>query len=93
MEYVFWVVSLNTLFIIIFAFCPYHFGSFAISAFGLREKTIGTHFEGLIATLCGYCVIGFCLVIFHSIASFLNFQKSRRILGYCYVVVKVFILF
>ncbi|EEB18578.1 ssm4 protein, putative [Pediculus humanus corporis] len=92
LEYVFWVVSLNTLFIIIFAFCPYHFGSFAISAFGLREKTIGTHFEGLIATLCGYCVIGFCLVIFHSIASFLNFQKSRRILGYCYVVVKVSLL-
>ncbi|KAK6645554.1 hypothetical protein RUM43_001831 [Polyplax serrata] len=92
LEHVFWVVTLNTLFIVVFAFCPYHFGNFAISGLGLQEKTMGTHFEGLITTLCGYCIIGFCLIVFHSIASFLNFQKSRRILGLCYVIVKVSLL-
>ena len=89
LEHVFWVVSLNTLFILVFAFCPYHFGNFAIAGLGLREKTVGTHFEGLITTLCGYCVIGLCLVVLHTFASLLGLQKSRRVLGLCYVIVKV----
>ena len=29
LEHVFWVISINTLFILIFAFCPYHIGHFA----------------------------------------------------------------
>eukprot|EP00058_Branchiostoma_floridae_P026802 XP_002612293.1 hypothetical protein BRAFLDRAFT_80099 [Branchiostoma floridae] len=32
LEHVFWVVSLNTLFILVFAFCPYHVGHFAAAA-------------------------------------------------------------
>jgi E3 ubiquitin-protein ligase MARCH6 len=35
LEHVFWVVSLNTLFIFIFAFCPYSIGNFAISFLGI----------------------------------------------------------
>ncbi|KAK2579697.1 hypothetical protein KPH14_011044 [Odynerus spinipes] len=92
LEHVFWVVSLNTLFIMVFAFCPYHIGHFAIAGLGLQEHAAASHFEGLVTTLCGYCVIGVCLVIFHTLAALLGFQRSQRILGLCYVIVKVSLL-
>ncbi|XP_066997682.2 E3 ubiquitin-protein ligase MARCHF6 [Anabrus simplex] len=92
LEHVFWVVSLNTLFILVFAFCPYHIGHFAVVGFSLREHAAASHFEGLVTTLCGYCVIGLCLVILHAFASVLGLRRSRRVLGLCYVVVKVSLL-
>lgn len=92
LEHVFWVVSLNTLFILVFAFCPYHMGHFAVVGLGLKEHAAASHFEGLVTTLCGYCVIGLCLVILHSLATLLNLTRSRRVLGLCYVVVKVSLL-
>lgn len=46
LEHVFWVVSLNTLFILVFAFCPYHMGHFAVLSLGLREHAAASHFEG-----------------------------------------------
>ena len=92
LEHVFWVVSLNTLFILVFAFCPYHIGHFTIMGFKLNSYIKGAHFEGMLTTLCGYCVIGLILVILHQITSFCNFKKSSRIFGLCYVVVKVSLL-
>ncbi|XP_043666485.1 E3 ubiquitin-protein ligase MARCHF6 isoform X4 [Vespula pensylvanica] len=92
LEHVFWVVSLNTLFIMVFAFCPYHIGHFAIAGLKLQEHAAASHFEGLVTTLCGYCVIGVCLVVFHTLAALLGFQQSQRILGLCYVIVKVSLL-
>lgn len=92
LEHVFWVVSLNTLFILIFAFCPYHIGHLAIVGLNIKEYATASHFEGLVTTLCGYCIIGVCLVILHNIATLLGLRKSRRILGLCYVVVKVSLL-
>lgn len=76
----------------VFAFCPYHIGHFAITGLGLEEHAAASHFEGLVTTLCGYCVIGVCLVIFHTLAALLGFQRSQRILGLCYVIVKVSLL-
>lgn len=38
LEHVFWVVSLNTLFIIIFAFCPYHIGRIGAATAGLAAE-------------------------------------------------------
>ncbi|CAL7941204.1 unnamed protein product [Xylocopa violacea] len=92
LEHVFWVVSLNTLFIMVFAFCPYYIGSFAIAGLGLQEYAAASHFEGLVTTLCGYCVTGVCLVILHTLAAPLGFQRSQRLLGLCYVIVKVSLL-
>ena len=92
LEHVFWVISLNTLFIIVFAFCPYHIGHFAISNMGLKEYAAASHFEGLLTTLCGYCVIAVCLVILHTLAALFGLRTSQRILGLCYVVVKVSLL-
>merc|ERR1712223_1150197 len=92
LEHVFWVVSLNTLFILVFAFCPYHIGHFTIKGFKVNSYIKGAHFEGMLTTLCGYCVIGLILVVLHQITSFCNFKKSSRIFGLCYVVVKVSLL-
>lgn len=92
LEHVFWVISLNTLFIIVFAFCPYHIGHFAIANMGLQEQAAASHFEGLLTTLCGYCVIGVCLVVLHTLAALFGLRTSQRILGLCYVVVKVSLL-
>ena len=89
LEHVFWVVSLNTLFILIFAFCPYHIGNFALAGFKMKHVTKGIHFEGLTITMVGYCMIGFSLVILHAASSFFKFKRSARVLGLCYVVVKV----
>ncbi|XP_023221121.1 E3 ubiquitin-protein ligase MARCH6-like [Centruroides sculpturatus] len=37
LEHVFWVVSLNTLLILVFAFCPYHIGHFTIVGMKLKD--------------------------------------------------------
>ncbi|XP_020288233.1 E3 ubiquitin-protein ligase MARCH6 [Pseudomyrmex gracilis] len=92
LEHVFWVVSLNTLFIMVFAFCPYHIGHSTIAGLGLQEHAAASHFEGLVTTLCGYCAIGFCFVILHTLAALFGLQRSQRILGLCYVIVKVSLL-
>lgn len=92
LEHVFWVISLNTLFILIFAFFPYHMGLMALSVLGLREPAAASHFEGLLTTLVGYCLVGMFLVILHRIAALFGLGKARRILGLCYVVVKVAML-
>jgi len=92
LEHVFWVVSLNTLFILIFAFCPYHIGHFTVMGFKLKAGVVGVHFSGLLITMTGYCVIGLLLVTLHTISSFLRFRKAARALGLCYVVVKVALL-
>jgi len=92
LEHVFWVVSLNTLFILIFAFCPYHIGHFTLMGFKLKAGVTGNHFSGLLITMTGYSVIGLLLAMLHSVSSFLRFKKAARALGLCYVVVKVALL-
>ncbi|KAJ8679013.1 hypothetical protein QAD02_014800 [Eretmocerus hayati] len=92
LEHVFWVMSLNTLFIMVFAFVPYQVGYYAISLMGLQEIVAASHFEGLLTTLCGYCVLGVFLVVLHALAALLGFQRSQRILGLGYVIVKVSLL-
>jgi len=92
LEHVFWVVSLNTLFILVFAFCPYHIGQFTLMGFRLKAGVSGVHFSGLLVTMTGYCMIGVSLVLLHALSSLLRFRRSARALGLCYVVVKVALL-
>uniref|UniRef100_A0A672TPV4 RING-type E3 ubiquitin transferase n=1 Tax=Strigops habroptila TaxID=2489341 RepID=A0A672TPV4_STRHB len=91
-EHVFWVVSLNTLFILVFAFCPYHIGHFSIVGLGFEEYVQASHFEGLITTIVGYVLLAVTLIICHGLAALVKFQRSRRLLGVCYIVVKVSLL-
>ncbi|MPC16067.1 E3 ubiquitin-protein ligase MARCH6 [Portunus trituberculatus] len=92
LEHVFWVVSLNTLFILVFAFCPYHIGHFMIVGFQLKGWVSASHFEGLLTALCGYCMVGLCLVLLHTLAAISRLNRPKRALGLCYVVVKVALL-
>lgn len=92
LEHVFWVISLNTLFIFVFAFCPYHIGQVLLAKTEMNELASASQFEGLVTTVSGYIVIGLCLVLLHFFTSILKFKRTERILGLCYVVVKVSLL-
>ncbi|CAB1317472.1 unnamed protein product [Coregonus sp. 'balchen'] len=65
LEHVFWVVSLNTLFILVFAFCPYHIGHFSVVGLGFENNVQASHFEGLITTIVGYIFLAMTLILCH----------------------------
>uniref|UniRef100_A0A8C3B4Y3 RING-type E3 ubiquitin transferase n=1 Tax=Cyclopterus lumpus TaxID=8103 RepID=A0A8C3B4Y3_CYCLU len=92
LEHVFWVMSLNTLFILVFAFCPYHIGHFSVVGLGFEEYVKASHFDGLVTTILGYILLAGALIVCHAFASLVKFQRSRRLLGVCYIVVKVSLL-
>ncbi|CAL8399738.1 unnamed protein product [Gadus morhua 'NCC'] len=68
LEHVFWVVSLNTLFILVFAFCPYHIGHFSVVGLGFEDYVQASHFEGLITTIVGYILLAMSLILCHGLA-------------------------
>jgi len=92
LEHVFWVISINTLFILIFAFCPYHIGHFATVGLRFEETMASSQFEGLLTTLGGYVIIASCLVLLYYVFSALKLHRIKRVFGFCYVVVKVSLL-
>ncbi|XP_026762905.1 E3 ubiquitin-protein ligase MARCHF6 [Galleria mellonella] len=89
LEHVFWVVSLNTLFIVVFAFCPYHIGRLGAALAGLTAEG---PFAGPLTALAGYVLVGAILAVFHGVASLLRLRSAKKALGFCYVVVKVALL-
>ncbi|XP_037972675.2 E3 ubiquitin-protein ligase MARCHF6 isoform X2 [Plutella xylostella] len=89
LEHVFWVVSLNTLFIVVFAFCPYHIGRLGAAMGGLSAEG---PFAGPLTALAGYALVGACLALLHGGAALLRLRSAKRVLGLCYVVVKVALL-
>lgn len=89
LEHVFWVVSLNTLFIVVFAFCPYHIGRIGAATAGLAAEG---PFAGPLTALAGYALVGAILALLHGTAAVLRLRAAKRILGLCYVVVKVALL-
>ncbi|XP_017071461.1 E3 ubiquitin-protein ligase MARCHF6 [Drosophila eugracilis] len=93
LEHVFWIMSLNTLFIFTFAFSPYCAGNFILSSMDLLqpEKPL-LHFHGLITTLFGYCCIGLTLVVLHFFARVFRLRRVCWFFGLCYIVVKVSLL-
>ncbi|EDV96814.1 E3 ubiquitin-protein ligase MARCHF6 [Drosophila grimshawi] len=93
LEHVFWIISLNTMFIFTFAFCPYCVGNFILSSMDLLqpEKPL-LHFHGMITTLFGYCCIGLTLVVLHFFARVFRMRRICWFIGLCYIVVKVSLL-
>lgn len=92
LEHVFWVVSLNTVFIFIFAFCPYVIGNSLLKYTNYLEEKSLIHFDGILTALFGYCIIAVTFVKLHGIARLLRFKKLKRIFGLCYIYVKVSLL-
>ncbi|XP_067934672.1 E3 ubiquitin-protein ligase MARCHF6-like [Watersipora subatra] len=92
LEHVFWVISLNTLFVLIFAFCPYHIGQWTINGLRMTAVAESSKFEGVLTTMVGYVMVAICLVLLHTILGLVRLQKIRMAAGLCYIVVKVSIL-
>ncbi|XP_071816977.1 E3 ubiquitin-protein ligase MARCHF6-like [Apostichopus japonicus] len=92
LEHVFWVMSLNALFIFLFAFCPYHVGKFGTVALGLQDAFQESHFHGLLTTMLGYTALAVTLLVFHYIFKFFSCLQASRILGMSFIVLKVFLL-
>uniref|UniRef100_A0A8K9V4J4 RING-type E3 ubiquitin transferase n=1 Tax=Oncorhynchus mykiss TaxID=8022 RepID=A0A8K9V4J4_ONCMY len=57
-----------------------------------RYRVQASHFEGLITTIVGYILLAMTLILCHGFAALVRFQRSRRLLGVCYIVVKVSLL-
>lgn len=88
-EHVIWVVSLNTQFILVYAFCPDHTGHFSFVYLGFEEHIQASHFEGLMTTITGYTLLVIKLILYHGLATLVKFHRSRRLLGVSYTAVKV----
>ena len=91
-EHVFWVVALNTLFILVFAFCPYHLGHFFLFFVDLHSYVIATKFEGVLTTLCGYVLVACSFLLCHILLQVAKFHWPGRIFGLCYIILKVGLL-
>uniref|UniRef100_A0A8C9TGM6 E3 ubiquitin-protein ligase MARCHF6 n=1 Tax=Scleropages formosus TaxID=113540 RepID=A0A8C9TGM6_SCLFO len=76
----------------LFSFCPYHIGHFSVVGLGFERQVQASHFEGLITTIVGYVLLAVTLIMCHGLAALVRFQRSRRLLGVCYIVVKVSLL-
>ena len=74
------------------AFCPYHLGHYMIYGLKLQEYVEKTHFEGLITTLVGYIVFACILVSLYVTMAISSFNKARKVIGLCYIVIKVALL-
>uniref|UniRef100_A0A452VBG4 RING-type E3 ubiquitin transferase n=1 Tax=Ursus maritimus TaxID=29073 RepID=A0A452VBG4_URSMA len=82
----------HLIFLPLLAFCPYHIGHFSLVGLGFEEHVQASHFEGLITTIVGYILLAITLIICHGLATLVKFHRSRRLLGVCYIVVKVSLL-
>ncbi|CAF3522577.1 unnamed protein product [Rotaria socialis] len=102
LEHVFWVVTLNTLFILIFAYAPFHIGKIITASKNFQQAVTDTRFEtaintlttyGCVNALIGYIFISFFLLISFTILSFVNYlTRIRRLVGLAYIVLKVALL-
>lgn len=92
LEHVFWVISLNTLFILVFAFCPYHLGHYMIYGLKIQEYIDKTHFDGLITTLVGYALLAVMFIVLYASMAISSFHRARKLVGLCYIVIKVALL-
>ncbi|WAR12066.1 MARH6-like protein [Mya arenaria] len=79
-------------FLSLLAFCPYHIGHFTMIGLKMEDMVEASHFEGLMTTLIGYVVIAFSLVVLYGMCALVRLKRFRRVLGLCYVVVKVKLL-
>uniref|UniRef100_A0A671MQ22 RING-type E3 ubiquitin transferase n=1 Tax=Sinocyclocheilus anshuiensis TaxID=1608454 RepID=A0A671MQ22_9TELE len=83
------MLGLDGSLVFLVTFCPYHIGHFSVVGLGFEEYVRASHFEGLITTIVGYVLLAITLIVCHGLAALVRFQRSRRLLGVCYIVVKV----
>ncbi|CAH8613948.1 unnamed protein product [Schistosoma intercalatum] len=89
LEHVLWLIALNTLFIVIFGFCPYHMGQFTVLGFNLEHFINATHMEGFSTSLIGYIIFAFALILMHEVFAILNMPRACYWTGLGYIYIKV----
>ncbi|OUC47659.1 hypothetical protein D917_06766 [Trichinella nativa] len=92
LEHVFWVISLNTLFVLLFVMWPFYVGYFFSSAFNITEYMKAAYFDGFITTVLGYFILGFLLFLCHALCGALRLVRFHRTLGMCYLMLKVVLI-
>ena len=93
-EHVFWVIALNTLIILVFAFCPYHLGHFFLLTFKMNHYVLATKFEGVLTALCGYILVALGLLCGHILLQLAKLQwPIGWMFGVGYIIMKVGLLF
>lgn len=92
LENVFWVITLNTLFILIFAYCPYHIGNLVFRKLNSEKTLVSSQFDRFVIIFMGYLMIGFMLFFLHAATSLTRFSRLQRFFGFCYIIVKVALL-
>ncbi|VDN01821.1 unnamed protein product [Thelazia callipaeda] len=90
LEHVFWVISLNTLFTVLFAFLPYQLGHFFLKTLGLASQI--SYFPTLTSVLLGYFILSLIVRCLHLTARISKLAPVYRILGMSYLILKVFLL-
>lgn len=92
LEHMFWVLSLNTLFMFVFALLPFHIGECVCSIAGVLPYLDDFEFRGPLVALLGYVVVAFGIMTLYTLCQGSGFRKARRCLGLCYLIIKVSLL-
>ncbi|CAB3408809.1 unnamed protein product [Caenorhabditis bovis] len=90
LEHVFWVISLNTIFTVTFAYIPYRFGHHVLSQLGLYSKI--AYFPSITSMLCGYVIIASLTYVAHACVGAMRMKSLYRFLGIMFLIIKVFLL-
>uniref|UniRef100_A0A8R1HUZ7 RING-type E3 ubiquitin transferase n=1 Tax=Caenorhabditis japonica TaxID=281687 RepID=A0A8R1HUZ7_CAEJA len=90
LEHVFWVISLNTLFTVTFAYIPYRFGNWLLGIIGLHGKI--AYFPSIVAMLFGYIQIAVITFSLHQLMRSFKFKPMYRFFGVMFLIIKVFLL-
>ncbi|KAA3677474.1 E3 ubiquitin-protein ligase MARCH6, partial [Paragonimus westermani] len=89
LEHMLWLIALNTLLIVIFAFCPYYLGQFTVLGLRLEKLIATTHMEGLSTSLVGYVIVAAALVLLHYVFKYFGMPRAGYWFGLGYVYIKV----
>ncbi|KIH67514.1 zinc finger, C3HC4 type [Ancylostoma duodenale] len=90
LERVVWVISLDTLFTIMFAYAPYKLGFYILSKCGVQQSI--HYFPSIAAILTGYVAVTAIIYVLHYFVGVLRLASLYRVLGICFLVLKVFLL-
>lgn len=90
LEHVFWVISLNTLFTVLFVFSPFKLGTWILTYTGVRQKI--AFFPSLTAILTGYVSVSVMVFFMHHLCGLFKIKSMYRLLGIVFLVLKVFLL-
>ncbi len=90
LEHVFWVISLNGIFVFLFVYCPYNLGKALCYLFNVGQ--VWTNVEGFVFLVFGYFTIAFGSLLLYLCAAYLGKRQLSKIFGISYITMKVVLL-